>query len=439
VRRLALTAAIFLGVAAPASAAVPVAERYVPMRVPPGPGPAKFDRVFVLKLLPPGRAATSVLVLVPGTNGGAGSVLPVAREIIQRVPRMQVWIMDRREQAFEDTSVFRSGDPQRAQDYYLGFQYKRVKGENAKFVADWGLRTQLTDLRSVIRRAGAEGRRVFLGGHSAGASTAVAYAAWDFGGRAGYRDLDGLVLIDGGLLGSFDSAGLARAKRELADIRSGKVFFDVLGLGIPEINGIFTEVGALWAYKRPDEPSVLQQYPALPDSVKPPMRVTNEALFGYAFDETTSPDFLSIIHLRAGGLAEAGDPRAWVDGELTPIQRHAQAWAAESPNATEWYYPRRLLLDIDAASPLRQTAAARYLGLRLRHGRRIDVPLYGYSTDLTEGRVARGARRLARISRIPASRVVDDRAASHLDPLSAAPERNRFLKTVVPFLRRVLR
>jgi hypothetical protein len=439
VRRLALTAATLLGVAAPAAAAGPAAERYVPMRVPPAPGPAKYDRVFVLKLLPPGRAATSVLVLVPGTNGGAGGVLPVAREIVRRVPRMQVWIVDRREQAFEDTSVFRSGDPQRAQDYYLGFQYKRVEGENAKFVADWGLRTQLTDLRSVIRRAGADGRRVLLGGHSAGASTAVAYAAWDFGGRAGYRDLDGLVLIDGGLLGSFDSAGLARAKRELADIRTGKVFFDVLGLGIPEINGIFTEVGALWAYKRPDEPSVLQQYPALPDSVKPPVPVTNEALFGYAFDETTSPDFLSIIHLRAGRLADAGDPRGWVDGELTPIQRHAQAWAAESPNATEWYYPRRLLLDIDASSPLRETAAARYLGLRLRHGRRIDVPLYAYSTDLTKGRVARGARRLAHISRIPASSVVDDRAAAHLDPLSAAPERNRFLKTVVPFLRRVLR
>ena len=56
---------------------------------------------------------------------------------------------------------------------------------------------------------------MILGGHSAGASTAVAYAAWDFAGRPGYRDIDGLVLIDGGLLGSFDSADLARAKAEL--------------------------------------------------------------------------------------------------------------------------------------------------------------------------------------------------------------------------------
>ncbi len=416
--------------AAPAAAV----DRYVPMKAPPGPGPAKYDRVFVKQLGPAG--ARNVVVLVPGTNGGAGGIVPVARDIVRRVPRTQVWIVDRRQQAFEDTSVFRTGDPQRAQDYYLGFQYRRVAGTDARYVADWGLKLQLADLRRVIRRAGAGGRRVILGGHSAGASTAVAYAAWDFRGRPGYRDIDGLVLIDGGLLGSFASADLARARRELADIRSGNVFLDILGLGLPEINGIFAQVGALWAYERPDEPSVLQEYPPLPDFLKPPMRVTNEAQFGYAFDAGTSPAALALIHIRAGRLADSGEPRGWQDGELTPIRRHARAYAADRPNATEWYYPRRLLLDFDAASPLRRTPAARFLGLRLMHGDEIDVPLYAYSTDLTDGRVARGARRLAARARIPSVRVVDDRQASHLDPLSAAPRTNRFLRTVVPFLRR---
>jgi pimeloyl-ACP methyl ester carboxylesterase len=407
------------------------------MKVPPGPGPAKYDRVFVKQLGP--RGAGTVLVLVPGTLGGAGNLVPVARDMVRRVPHLQVWIVDRREQAFEDTSVFRTGNPQRAQDYYLGLRYGRVAGPDARFVADWGLKLQLRDLRSVIRRARRGGRRVLLGGHSAGASIAVAYAAWDFRGRPGYRDLSGLVLIDGGLLGSFASADLQRAKSELADIRGGDVFYDILRLGIPEIGPIFTEVGALWAYKRPDERSVLQQFPLLPDFVRPEVPVTNEALFGYAFDETTSPDDLSIIHLRAGHLAGSGDPRGWVDGELTPLLRHAKAWATESPNATEWYYPRRLTLDIDAASRLRMTRAARYLGLRLLHGDEIHGPLYAYSTDLTDGRVARAARRLARRSHISRTTVVDDRKASHLDPLSAAPRRNRFLRTVVPFLRRVAR
>jgi hypothetical protein len=427
---LALAAVMTLAAAAPAAAI----DRYIPMKAPPGAGPAKYDRVYVQQLGP--ARVENVLVLVPGTNGGAGALIPVARQMVRRVPRTQVWIVDRREQALEDTSGFALGDPQRAQEYYLGFRYRRVAGEDAKFAAEWGLRRQLGDLRRVIRLARAGGRRVILGGHSAGASTAVAYAAWDFGGHPGYRDTDGLLLIDGGLLGSFRSANLTRAKRALATIRRGAVFNDILGLGIPEINGIFTQVGALWAYKRPDEPSVLQEYPGLPDSVKPPVRATNEALLGFAFDATTSPEFLSIIHVRAGHLADSGNPRGWVDGELTRLRGLARTWAANSPNATEWYYPQRLRLDIDAASSLRQTAAARFLGLRLRHGRRIDVPLYAFSTALTNGRVARGARRLVRRSRIERFKVVDDRRTRHLDPLTAAPSRNHFLKSVVPFLRR---
>jgi hypothetical protein len=426
-----VAAAVLLAFAAPAAAI----DRYVPVKGAPAPGPARYDRVFVQQLGPQG--ADRVLVLVPGTNGGAGSITPVARDIVRRVPGMQVWIVDRRQQAFEDTAVFERRDPDAALDHYLRFKYRRVPGEDARYVAEWGLRVQLADLRRVIRRAAKGGREVILGGHSAGASTAVAYAAWDFGGRPGWRDLDGLVLIDGGLLGSFSEADADRARRELAEIRRGDVFLDLLGFGIPEIGGIFAQLGALYAYERPGAPSTLQGFPLLPDVFKPPFPVTNEAQFGYAFDASTSPDSLSLIHIRAGRLAESGDPRPWRHGELTPIRRFARAFAANRPNATEWYYPRRLLLDFDAASDLRMNAAARVLGLRLRHGREIELPLYAYGTSLTDGRVARGAKRLARFSRIEGPTVVDDRGASHLDPLAAAPRRNDFLKTVVPFLRRL--
>jgi hypothetical protein len=430
--RLALLASVLLSLicAAPAAAI----DRYVPMNVPPEPGPAQYNRVWVQQLGP--KHAHRVLVLVPGTLGGAGGITPVARDIVRRVPRTQVWIVDRREQAFEDTSVFERRDPDAALDYYLGFKYHSVKGTDAKYVADWGLKTQLNDLRAVVRRASAGGRRsVILGGHSAGASTAVAYAAWDFNGHPGYQEIDGLVLIDGGLLGSFDSADLARAKSELADIRSGKVFLDLLGFGIPEIAGVFSQVGALYAYERPAAVSTLQTFPLLPDEFKPSVPVTNEAELGYAFDEGTSPKALELIHIRSGHLAASGNPRGWVDAGLTPIRRFAKAYAGNDPNATEWYYPRRLLLDIDAANFVKQTPAARYLGLRLTHLHEIDVPLYAFSTGLTDGKVALGARRLAYRSRVPHARIVDDRHTSHLDPLSAAPKRNRFLKSVVPFLK----
>jgi len=429
--RLALLASVLLSLicAAPAAAV----DRYVPMKVPAEPGPAQYNRVWVQQLGP--KHPHRVLVLVPGTLGGAGGITPVARDIVRRVPRTQVWIVDRREQAFEDTSVFERRDPDAALDYYLGFKYHSVKGTDAKYVADWGLKTQLNDLRAVVRRASHGGRRsVILGGHSAGASTAVAYAAWDFNGHPGYQEIDGLVLIDGGLLGSFDSADLARAKSELADIRKGNVFLDLLGFGIPEIAGIFSQVGALYAYERPDAVSTLQTFPLLPAEFKPSVPVTNEAQLGYAFDESTSPKALELIHIRSGHLAASGNPRGWVDAGLTPIRRFAQAYASNDPNATEWYYPRRLLLDIDAANFVKQTPAARYLGLRLTHLHEIDVPLYAFSTGLTNGKVALGARRLAYRSRVPHARIVDDRHTSHLDPLSAAPKRNRFLKSVVPFL-----
>jgi len=49
--------------------------------------------------------------------------------------------------------------------------------------------------------------------------------------------------------------------------------------------------------------------------------------------------------------------------------------------------------------------------------------------------VLRGARRLFHSSHIPRATYVDVPNSSHLDPLLAAPSKNTFLRTVVPFLR----
>ncbi|HLM09190.1 MAG TPA: GrpB family protein [Thermoleophilaceae bacterium] len=432
-RRLVLTLSLLVALTAPTAAA-----SYRPMKGVAAPGPAKYDRVWLQKL--GSRGAHNVLVLVPGFFGGAGGITPVARDIVRRVPDLAVWIVDRREQAFEDTSMFEQGDPRAAEDYYLGFRYRRVLDKDVPFVGRWGLKVHLGDLRRVVTAARAGGRRrVILGGHSLGASTTVAYAAWDFGGRAGYRDIDGMVLIDGGLRGSFDSAGLARAERILAQIRAGEVFDDLIGFGVPEIAGVFAQVGALWAATEPDAPSSLYQNPLIPPEFKAPVLTTNEATLAYAFDKDTSPASLGLMHIRAGRLSDSGEPRPWEDGELTPIGRFARTYAANRPNALQWYFPRRLRLDVDAMSPLRETAATRKLRLRPFHAKEIDVPLYAYGADLTRGRVERGARLLARQSRLERPVIVSDRNASHLDPLSAAPDSNRFLETVVPFLRQVVR
>ena len=413
------------------------ASKYIAVKGAPAPGPKVYDRVHVDKQGP--KKARTVLVLIPGTGGGTGSVAPVGKELTKSVKGLQVWGFERREQAFEDTSGFASGDPQTAADYYLGFNFKRTLGADVPFVANWGFATEMNDLHRVIEKASRGGRRVILGGHSRGASSAVAYAAWDFKrDGAGYRDLDGLVLIDGGLaaFGPQDLS-LADARAGLADIRDGDLFNDPLGAGIPEIGQIFAEVAALYAKKQPDAASPLQNNPLVAGAgLAPPFPVTNEGLLGYIFDKTYSK-LGGSLQIRAGDFG-AGDPRPWVSGENTPIQDFAKAFSREPGNATEWYYPNRMILDTAAANALKPTPASKFLGLRLTHTRQIDIPLYAFQTELTDGGVLRGARRLIKSSKIKRTKLVDASAGtSHLDPVLAPAKSNRFEQTVTPFLQRI--
>jgi pimeloyl-ACP methyl ester carboxylesterase len=298
----------------------------------------------------------------------------------------------------------------------------------------WGLKVQVEDLRRVVQAARRGGRTVILGGHSLGGSVTVAYASWDFGGHPGYRDIAGMVCIDGGLLGSFDHAGLRRTRQRIAALRTQGPWLDLLGLGLPWATGAFAELGGLAALKDPTGPSVGQSFPLLPAAFKPPIPATNRGLLGYALDDSTSPKALALIHVRAGHLGASGD---WVDGEVSPIARVARLFAQEPANAVDWYYPERLNIDVDAANSVARNAETTALGLRVFDRRGVDVPLYAFQTSLTHGGVLRGARAFIRGSRIPRRRsvLVDASATtSHLDPLTAAPARNEFLKTVVPFL-----
>lgn len=422
-------------IAAPAAAA----PRYVAVKGAPAPGPKKYDKVWVEKRGP--RDADTVLVLIPGTGGGAGSVSPIASALSRRVDGLQVWGFDRREQAFEDTSGFETGDADDAADYYLGFNYDRVLADEVPFVSEWGFRTEMRDLRKVIRKAGKRGREVILGGHSRGASSAVAYAAWDFNGKGGFRGIDGLVLIDGGLAAfGPQQFSKAEAQARLAEIRAGDLFNDALGAGIPEIGPIFSELGARYAVEQPQAEAALQSNPLIPPSLKPSFPVTNQGFLGFIFDDTTSPPGFAALRIRAGMLADAGDPRPWVDGQNTPIGDFAKAFAREPANASEWYYPTRMVLDTAAANSLRRTPAARLLGLEIKHAKRINVPLYAIQTDLTNGGVLAGARTVVDGSRIPRSTLVDaSETMSHLDPVLAPARSNEFTQTVTPFLKRIAR
>ena len=144
-------------------------------------------------------------------------------------------------------------------------------------------------------------------GHSLGGAITVAYATWDFGGRAGAADLSGLVLIDGGSGGPPISRGAARA--QLDALATSSPFLDLTGLGLPWSAGVFSIVGSTLARLDPDSRSLLHDWPALPANLKAPVPPTNAGGYGYAVDSDTSPDSLRLVRMHLGGLAPAGDPR----------------------------------------------------------------------------------------------------------------------------------
>ena len=434
-----MLAAFAVAVAVLFGAESAAASKYVAIEGAPAAGPKQYDEVFVEKF--GSKKAKTVLVLIPGTGGGVGSVAPIARDLSRRVEGLQVWSFDRREQVFEDTSAFEQGDAAAAEDYYLGFHYDKVTAEDVPFVSEWGFATEMNDLHEVIAKASKHGRKVVLGGHSRGGSSVVSYAAWDFEGDGpGYKDLDGIVLIDGGLAAFWPRGLLARGRegatrrdrgrrhvQRPARRRSSRGRADLLrGCGAGRKGGPRRALlAAVESVDRRGRPCAsLSGY--------------DEGLLGYLFDKTHSRLGASL-QIRARDFG-SGDPKPWASGESAPIEDFGKAFSREPGNATEWYYPNRMILDTAAANALEPTPASDFLGLRLFHTEQIDLPLYVFQTELTQGGVIEGANTLIGKSKIKDAKLVDaSRTTSHLDPVLAPAKTNRFTKTVEPFLRKIVK
>jgi len=419
--------------------------------------PTRYDKVMVRRFGSP--HATNVLVLVPGTLAGAADFDIVGPYLADHVPNLQVWAEMRREGALEDNAMLLNvlngkATLQQAFNYYLGWitdstispHYQPLKTSDYRFADQWGLAVAMGDLHNVVELARDGGKRtVFLGGHSLGGAEASIYPVWDFDGRGGYQDIAGIIGIDGdaGLangFGGMPTTSAATANAALAKLQAGSPWLDLLGFGLPWIVGPFAELGSLAALKEPQARSINQEFSLLPAELKPSFPATNEGLLGYAFDASTSPAALALIHVHSGHLAATGSPRAWVDAGPTPVQDIAYAFSREPLGPVDWYFPARLSIDVEAAAALTQTPAANVLGLRLGHLHQVDVPMYVIQTSLggTDDAVADAARAFQRQSKIPSVTVVDKRATySHLDPLLATPSKNAFLQTVVPWIEKV--
>src|SRR4051794_2094529 len=296
--------------------------------------PARYDKVGILET---GRKrAKNVLVLNPGTSASAAYFEPLAKSIVGRLPHWQVWAVERRENQLEDQSVFDEGkagtaSPQKIFDYYLGFitnpgitnHFQAIPNAQVTYAKRWGMKTEIGDLRRVVKKAERLGGRVVVGGHSLGGSITTAYATWNFHGTPGADGLSGLVFIDGA---SFrDPLTAAGAREALADLNKPERSPWLTFGGFPApLAGLFNTSGALGALQVPDQRSIAEGFSALPSIIRPPLSTTNLGQYGYALDTQTSPPQLVAAQAHLGHLAASGDPRGWDNaGELTPIKRFA--------------------------------------------------------------------------------------------------------------------
>ena len=238
-RTLAAALVLCTGLAVPASAAAERTE--TPALTPPGFSDVRKSLVTIDAPLPAGvirdapaacqqlryaryrrdgaptdpQRADAVLVIMPGTLAGAGSLdmhaLQVVQEAADRGRSVEYWALDRRANCFEDRTGLdaglAAGDPKVALDYYYrgreafgrtfaGFPSR----DQLRPVADFGLRQTIEDYRAVIteglpdpdfRRA-----RTFCGGHSLGGALTGLLMAWDFDGEPGHELCAGSIALD---------------------------------------------------------------------------------------------------------------------------------------------------------------------------------------------------------------------------------------------------
>ena len=413
--------------------------------------PAKYDRVGVIKV--GSRSAKNVLVLVPGTSGGGAYFVPLAQWLVSKLPGWQVWSVERRENLLEDQSALNLAKEGKASNshvfnYYLGWlANSSIKNHihppsdsSVGFARGWGLNVAIQDLHRVIGAARKLGGRVVLGGHSLGGSVVTAYATWNFSGRPGADDLAGLVYDDGASYKQAVSADDAR--QELHTLQQSTPWLAFSGIPSPYL-GLFSATGSLGALLDPKAPAIGQTYPLLPDALKPPIPVTNLALFGYNVDPKTSK-LVFAAQANTGQLNRAVSPAGWARaGAITPLRRYAamlSGLGVNNADGSEWYFPQRLTDDTGAVNNGIANPAQKVLNVRATMGRRLSHNLLMYAFGAYGGKVIlKATTALAKQSGIPRSNLtlVNRKGAyAHNDPAAAYPK-NAFFKYLVRFLREV--
>jgi pimeloyl-ACP methyl ester carboxylesterase len=446
-----------------------------------------LNQVGVIKV--GSETAKNVVVLEPGTSAGAGYFVPLAKSLVEHTSGWQVWAVERRQNLLEDQSYLNLAKKSKITGaqlfcYYLGFlvgggclphfvplasgfipaeEQKKIK----KFVDQWGMNVAVKDLHTVIETAKALGGKVILGGHSLGGSVVTAYATWDFSGTPGANGLSGLVYDDGG--SSPVPITKEKAEEELSTLKAAASPWLSFG-GIPSpFLGLFSALGSTSAVVFPEEGSLAQNFPLLPENLNPTnppgcklsepgceqVPVTNEALFGFGVNVGTSPPNLIAAQVHAGkGIEEKAKEdglHGWSgEGALTPIKRYAEMLSGTGINAadgTEWYFPERLTLDTGAVAEGNANPAQEVLGEHAIHGHELpkSLKILAINSELDKAVGASSlaaAEILAEQSGIPKENLTlinREETYAHNDPAGADPEKggiyeNVLFRELVPFL-----
>lgn len=392
------------------------------------------------------RHVTRVLILVPGFQGGAGDFRYLAQRVVARTNgHTVVWAVDRRSNALEDQTGLdaaeAAGDADVAKDYYFhqksidgktfaGFLDSRANDTDISFMSEWGIKTHIADIDALIAEAD---RRyphapIFLGGHSLGGSIVPIYAAWDFGGRAGFERLSGLLLFEGtpqpapaGMIpdqAKYETTGFSGgigSPTSLRSLRSG----DPLS-SIPFVTRdlfVTSEILAMRASQRVGHPSALnpdadlnKPFFTLLFPLPEVPAATNRAALAFGFDKhyellaftrvslgeaigpvgpnTKARLLASLLGIDPNGLLAPTDVNGMYDWQPsspthpapTDLDTFAEALFAGPSNFIEWYFPARLTLDVGIVTGLNVQPSGDWrsdvYGMAVTENARVDLPVF---------------------------------------------------------------
>jgi pimeloyl-ACP methyl ester carboxylesterase len=408
--------------------------------------PAELNRAWAQVYEADGIAPAEVrkvLVLMPGFLGGAGNFDYLARRVLERSGgRTAVWAVDRRSNALEDHTGLDAAearrDPDIAKRYYFGGEELNgrtfagfVRGSQARYVSEWGLKVHVEDLDALISAAMARypGAAVFLGGHSLGASIVPIYAAWDFGTHAGFERLSGLILLEGApnpaaatpSRQAYESSGIGGGfgRSSLQAIRGGNAITTLEPFVTTDLF-VTAEILAMRAHSSfgtanqlsPDA-DLYTGFLGLLFGLTEVPAATNRAVLGFGFDNDFQPLSFARVSIGSATGGPIGDnPNAaflealvGASGTLlAPISATAtydwQGAATDAPNLSdptdlddfaamlfrgpsnfiEWYFPARISLDASITNMLNVQPSGDWrkevYGLAVTENARVDVPVF---------------------------------------------------------------